>query len=71
MKQAAEPPASKTNAGENFLHIKLCYCKLTANTVFALVIILSQSSFMYLHLSTMDLLKFFSVTAERYPIQDT
>lgn len=41
MKQAAEPPASKNNAGKDILHIQLCYCKLTANTVFALVIILS------------------------------
>lgn len=71
MKQAAEPPASKNNAGKDFLHIRLCYCKLTANTVFALVIILCQSSFIYLHLSTMDWLKFFSVIAERYPISGT
>uniref|UniRef100_H0ZN77 AAA+ ATPase domain-containing protein n=1 Tax=Taeniopygia guttata TaxID=59729 RepID=H0ZN77_TAEGU len=54
MKQAAESPASKNSAGKDFLHIKFCYCKLTANTVFALVIILCQSSFMYLQLSTMN-----------------
>lgn len=46
MKQAAEPPASKHNSGKDILHVQLCYCKLTANTVFALVIILCQSFFM-------------------------
>lgn len=35
MKQAAEPPASKYSAGTDILHLKLCYCKLTADTVFA------------------------------------
>lgn len=54
MKQAAEPPASKSNASKDILPLKLCYCKLTAHTVFALVIILCQSFFMYLHLSTMN-----------------
>uniref|UniRef100_U3JQI9 AAA+ ATPase domain-containing protein n=1 Tax=Ficedula albicollis TaxID=59894 RepID=U3JQI9_FICAL len=41
MKQAAEPPTSKNNAGKDILLIKLCYGKLTANRVFALVTILA------------------------------
>lgn len=69
MKQSAEPPASKNNAGKDILHRKLCYCKLTANTVFALVILFCWSFFM--GLSTMNWLKFFPVTAERYPTSGT